>query len=87
VSFCRALSVRSVGILFAGIMHDHIFMTQNFAIMLQDTLLFFYGAIMCVGGIAAQGFLDMMSRVAYEAAGITTTNTLIGCLSAVVDNM
>lgn len=60
---------------------------QTRVLMLQDTLLFFYGAIMCVGGIAALGFLDVFSRFAYKGAGEATTNTLIGLLSAVIDNM
>ena len=30
-----------------------------------DTLLFFYAVIMCVGGLALLGYLDVASRAAY----------------------
>ncbi len=52
-----------------------------------DTLLFFYGVILCVGGLAALGYLALVSQASYSALGPTTANTLVGLASAVVDNI
>jgi Na+/H+ antiporter NhaD/arsenite permease-like protein len=52
-----------------------------------DTLMFFYGVIMCVGGLGALGYLALASRVLYEGLGSTSANVLVGLLSAVVDNV
>jgi Na+/H+ antiporter NhaD/arsenite permease-like protein len=60
-----------------------------------DTLLFFYGVILCVGGLATFGYLDHASRVMYEQWGTvlssaqqqTPANIVIGLLSAIVDNI
>jgi NhaD family Na+/H+ antiporter len=52
-----------------------------------DTLLFFYGVILCVGGLAFLGYLSGASSILYEQWGATSANVLIGVLSAVVDNI
>ena len=52
-----------------------------------DTLLFFYGVIFCVGGIAQFGYLALASTAMYDGLGPTSANVLIGLLSAVVDNI
>ena len=52
-----------------------------------DTFMFFYGVILCVGGIGALGYLSLMSRALYEGLGPTPANVFIGVLSAVVDNI
>jgi len=52
-----------------------------------DTLLFFYGVILCVGGLGFIGYLDLVSYVAYDGLGPTLANTSVGVLSAVVDNI
>ena len=52
-----------------------------------DTLLFFYGVILCVGGIGQFGYLAGVSKFLYEGLGHTTANVLIGILSAVIDNI
>ncbi|MEE4314395.1 MAG: sodium:proton antiporter NhaD [Desulfofustis sp.] len=52
-----------------------------------DTLLFFYGVIMCVGGLAQFGYLAVISQYMYHDLGATTANVLVGLLSAVVDNI
>ena len=52
-----------------------------------DTLLFFYGIMFCVGGIGAIGYLDKLSHFLYFGLGPTTANTLVGLLSAIVDNI
>jgi Na+/H+ antiporter NhaD/arsenite permease-like protein len=52
-----------------------------------DTLMFFYGVILCVGGLAALGYLSSLSHATYETAGPTTANVLVGVASAIVDNI
>ncbi len=52
-----------------------------------DTLLFFYGVILCVGGLGALGYLAALSNLIYVELGATTANVLVGLLSAVVDNI
>ncbi|MDD3287504.1 MAG: sodium:proton antiporter NhaD [Alphaproteobacteria bacterium] len=52
-----------------------------------DTLLFFYGIMLCVGGVGAIGYLEGLSKFLYTDLGSTTANILIGLLSAIVDNI
>ena len=52
-----------------------------------DTLLFFYGVILCVGGLGQFGYLAMTSNYMYHGLGHTTANVLVGILSAVIDNI
>nr|WP_217907679.1 sodium:proton antiporter NhaD [Desulfosediminicola ganghwensis] len=52
-----------------------------------DTLLFFYGIILCVGGLGFMGYLAMVSKFMYLDLGPTTANILVGILSAIVDNI
>jgi len=52
-----------------------------------DTLLFFYGVILCVGGLGQFGYLAMTSQYMYTDLGATTANVLVGILSAIVDNI
>lgn len=52
-----------------------------------DTLLFFYGVLLCVGGVGAVGYLEGLSRFLYGDLGATTANVAIGVLSAIVDNI
>jgi NhaD family Na+/H+ antiporter len=52
-----------------------------------DTLLFFYGVVMCVGGLGFIGYLAMASDVMYTQWGATSANVAVGVLSAVVDNI
>ncbi len=52
-----------------------------------DTLLFFYGVVLCVGALGLIGYLSMMSAVMYHDLGATTANVLVGILSAIVDNI
>lgn len=52
-----------------------------------DTLLFFFGVIMCVGGLGFVGYLELASNLLYHDLGATTANVSIGLLSAVVDNI
>lgn len=52
-----------------------------------DTLLFFYGVILCVGGLGQFGYLATTSNLMYNGLGHTTANVLVGVLSAIVDNI
>jgi NhaD family Na+/H+ antiporter len=52
-----------------------------------DTLLFFYGVVMCVGGLGYMGYLAYMSEVLYSGFGATQTNIILGVASAVIDNI
>lgn len=52
-----------------------------------DTLLFFFGIIFAVGGLGVLGYLDMVSVALYQGLGPTAANTILGLLSAVVDNI
>ena len=52
-----------------------------------DTLLFFFGVIMCVGALGYCGYLALASQWFYGDLGPTTANVLIGVLSAVLDNI
>ena len=52
-----------------------------------DTLLFFYGVFACVGGLAAIGFLELASVHLYGGLGFTFANSIMGVLSAIVDNI
>ena len=52
-----------------------------------DTLMFFYGVVLGVGGLGALGYLALTSRVLYTGLGTTAANVLVGLLSAVIDNV
>jgi NhaD family Na+/H+ antiporter len=52
-----------------------------------DTLFFFYGVVMCVGGLGFIGYLGMISHVMYVDWGATQANITIGLISAIVDNI
>ncbi len=51
-----------------------------------DTLLFFYGAMMGIGGLGFIGYLDAVSQWLYGQHDPTVANVLIGLSSAFVDN-
>ena len=52
-----------------------------------DTLLFFYGVVLAVGGLGFLGYLAVASEIMYTQMGPTTANILVGILSAIVDNI
>jgi Na+/H+ antiporter NhaD/arsenite permease-like protein len=52
-----------------------------------DTLLFFYGVILSVGGLGQLGYLAVTSQLMYVELGPTWANIMVGLLSAVVDNI
>ena len=58
-----------------------------------DTLLFFYGVIMCVSGLSYIGYLALLSDTLYygistnPVISFTISNFLMGILSALIDNI
>ena len=60
-----------------------------------DTLLFFYGITLCVGGLAQFGYLSNISQTIYHDWGVgysaihtqTPANIFVGVLSAIIDNI
>ena len=60
---------------------------QRVACAEWDTLFFFYGVILCVGGLGFLGYLELASETMYTGLGATTANILVGFLSAIVDNI
>jgi NhaD family Na+/H+ antiporter len=52
-----------------------------------DTLLFFYGVVLCVGGLGFMGYLSHASQLLYGDFGPTIANITVGVLSAIVDNI
>ena len=52
-----------------------------------DTLLFFYGVVMCVGGLGFMGYLSLVSETLYSSWSPTYANIAVGVLSAIVDNI
>ena len=60
---------------------------KNIARSEWDTLLFFYGVILCVGGLGFMGYLAILSEVMYLDLGTTSANILVGILSAIIDNI
>ena len=52
-----------------------------------DTLFFFYGVVMCVGGLGFIGYLGMISQVMYVEWGATYANIAVGIISSIVDNI
>mgnify|MGYP000016902408 FL=1 len=67
--------------------------TANFDIFQQlqraewDTLMFFYGVVLCVGGLGALGYLNLTSHLMYDQLGASWANIIVGLLSAIVDNI
>ena len=52
-----------------------------------DTLFFFYGVVLCVGGLGFLGYLGLVSDLMYTQWGATNANIAVGILSAIVDNI
>ena len=50
-----------------------------------DTLMFFYGIILCVGGLGALGYLAKVSEIFYIDLGTTYANILVGVVSALLE--
>ena len=52
-----------------------------------DTLFFFFGVILSVGGLGFIGYLSLVSEFLYDGLGPTLANSIVGILSAIVDNI
>ncbi|MGX5915215.1 sodium:proton antiporter NhaD [Aliidiomarina sp. Khilg15.8] len=52
-----------------------------------DTLLFFYGVVMCVGGLGYMGYLSILSNFLYLDWNATGANIALGVISAFIDNI
>ncbi len=52
-----------------------------------DTLLFFYGVVMCVGGLGFMGYLALLSETLFTQWNATYANVFLGLMSAVIDNI
>ncbi len=52
-----------------------------------DTLMFFYGIILCVAGLGAFGYMAVVSEFFYEDLGPTYANIFVGFASALIDNI
>lgn len=52
-----------------------------------DTLLFFYGIMLCVAGLGGFGYIAAGSDFMYGVLGPTTANILVGFASAIFDNI
>ena len=59
---------------------------QKVANLEWDTLLFFYGVMMGVGGLSFIGYLSVASHHLYGAIDPTVANILVGIASAFIDN-
>lgn len=60
---------------------------DNIARAEWDTLFFFYGIVMAVGGLGFIGYLAVTSEFIYGELGVTHANILVGVISAIVDNI
>jgi Na+/H+ antiporter NhaD/arsenite permease-like protein len=63
---------------------------HNIADVEWDTMLFFFGVIMCVGALQEIGYLTRIGHLLYDAdtgVGAFWANVGIGVLSAIVDNV
>jgi Na+/H+ antiporter NhaD/arsenite permease-like protein len=52
-----------------------------------DTLLFFYGVVICIGGMGYLGYLGLGSDLLYHRMDTIQANIIVGLLSALVDNI
>jgi Na+/H+ antiporter NhaD/arsenite permease-like protein len=59
---------------------------QKVANLEWDTLLFFYGVMVGVGGLSFIGYMEMASQHLYSGIDPTIANILVGIASAFVDN-
>lgn len=62
-------------------------MFEEIARIEWDTLLFFFGVIMCVGGLGFIGYLEHVSAFLYGELGATVANVSVGTMSALIDNI
>lgn len=66
---------------------DPVDVLKNVADVEWDTMLFFFGVIMCVGGLKELGYLELVANEMYDGWGHDRANIAVGLLSAVLDNV
>ena len=71
----------------AGADMQHFDLMRKVARAEWDTLLFFYGVILCVGGLSQFGYMALLSNYLYLDLGATYANISVGVLSAILDNI
>ncbi|QWF72457.1 sodium:proton antiporter NhaD [Methylomonas paludis] len=59
---------------------------KSVAALEWDTLLFFYGVMISVGGLSFIGYLTLTSQMLYVGLDPTIANILVGIFSAFIDN-
>lgn len=65
---------------------QHFDVFHNVSRLEWDTLLFFYGVMVSVGGISFLGYLQVTSDLLYTDLDPTIANVLVGIISAFIDN-
>ncbi len=50
-------------------------------------MLFFYGVVLCVGGLEFIGYLGLASELMYGHWSATAANVAVGVISAIIDNI
>lgn len=66
--------------------HQKFDVFKNVAQLEWDTMLFFYGVMISVGGLSFLGYLTVASHMLYIDLGPTLANILVGIFSAFIDN-
>ena len=70
----------------AELQHQLFDVFHNVSRLEWDTLLFFYGVMVSVGGLSFIGYLELASSYLYTDLNPTIANVLIGIVSAFIDN-
>lgn len=65
---------------------DHFDVFHSVSRLEWDTLLYFYGVMVGVGGLSFIGYLGMASQFLYTDLNPSIANTLVGIFSAFIDN-
>jgi Na+/H+ antiporter NhaD/arsenite permease-like protein len=65
---------------------QHFDVFHNVSRLEWDTLLFFYGVMVSVGGLSFMGYLTVASKFLYTDLDPTIANVLVGIISAFIDN-
>lgn len=66
--------------------HQFFDVFHNVSRLEWDTLLYFYGVMVSVGGLSFIGYLTLASNFLYHDLDPTTANILVGIVSAFIDN-
>ena len=70
----------------AELQHQLFDVFHNVSRLEWDTLLFFYGVMVSVGGLSFIGYLELASNYLYTDLNPTIANVLVGIVSAFIDN-